>query len=77
MLSLKSSVKRLIGNCFMANSNTKNRAKSSGAKDAMGLVAVIFSILLLFYLLVENYMGYTGIQRLFMDDSPSVKRIKK
>lgn len=60
----------------MANQNAKNRAKSSGAKDAMGLVAVIFSILLLFYLLVENYMGYTGIQRLFIDDKPPIKKIK-
>ena len=39
-----------------------NRAKKSGAKDFLGLFAIIFSMVLLVYLMVENYMGYTGVQ---------------
>ena len=46
----------------------RNRAKESTAKDVLGLMGVILSILLLMYLLIENYMGYTGLKRLLSQD---------
>lgn len=40
------------------------RAKKSSAKDYLGLLGIIVGVLLLIFLMIENYMGYTGLQRL-------------
>lgn len=54
----------------------ENRAKKSSAKDWLGLMAVVFSILALMYLLIENYMGYTGIKSVIEKEKKS-KKIQK
>ena len=46
----------------------RNRAKESTAKDILGIFGILISIVLLMYLLIEHYMGYTGLKRLFMTE---------
>ena len=46
----------------MAKQKSINRAKSSGLGDFVGLFGIIIGMVLLVYLMVENYMGYTGVQ---------------
>ena len=48
----------------MAKQKSINRAKSSGLGDFLGLFGIIVGMVLLVYLMVENYMGYTGVQKI-------------
>lgn len=60
----------------MTKAKPVNRAKSSGMKDFLGLFAIVIGMILLVYLMIENYMGYTGVQKIMKKDGKKVIKVQ-
>ncbi|MEC9282609.1 MAG: hypothetical protein VX642_07845 [Bdellovibrionota bacterium] len=60
----------------MSKQKPVNRAKSSGFGDFLGLFAIVIGMILLVYLMIENYMGYTGVQKIIKKEPKKIMKIQ-